>query len=59
VESRRHRRTQNEFVRSHRHNLAVVPGTPAIERLLKLTGIESTLVLVDDPYDLAPSSPEH
>lgn len=45
---------QNEYARSNRHNLAVVRGTPAIERLLKLTGVEEQLVLVDDPDDLAP-----
>jgi hypothetical protein len=44
---------QNEFARSNRHNLAVVRGTSAIERLLKLTGVESKPVLVDDPDDLA------
>ncbi len=45
---------QNEFARENRHNLAVVCGTPAIERLLKLTGVADLLVLVDDPDDLAP-----
>lgn len=45
---------QNEYARSNRHNLAVVRGTPAIERLLKLTGVEELLVLVDDPEDLVP-----
>ena len=45
---------QNEFARSNRHNLAVVRGTPAIQRVLELTGVEDTLVLVDDPDDLAP-----
>jgi anti-anti-sigma factor len=49
---------QNEFARSNRHNLAVVRGTPAIERLLKLTGVEPLLLLVDDPDDLAPPAPE-
>ena len=32
---------QNEYARSNRHNLAVVRGTPAIDRLLKLTGSDS------------------
>jgi anti-anti-sigma factor len=45
---------QNEFARRNRHNLAVVRGTAPIERLLKLTGVEHDLVLVDDPDDLAP-----
>ena len=45
---------QNEFARSNGHNLAVVRGTPAIERLLELTGVKDQLVLVDDPDDLVP-----
>ena len=45
---------QNEFARSNRHNLAVVRGTPAIERLLEMTGVKDHLVLVDDPDDLVP-----
>lgn len=45
---------QHEFARQNRHNLAVVKGTPAIQRVLKLTGVEEMLVLVDDPSDLAP-----
>ena len=45
---------QNEYARSNRHNLAVVRGTAPIERLLKLTGVEDMLVLVDDPEDLVP-----
>ena len=45
---------QNEFARENRHNLAVVRGTPAIDRLLELTGVEDVLVLVDDPDDLVP-----
>jgi anti-anti-sigma factor len=45
---------QTEFARSNRHNLAVVRGTDAIQRVLKLTGVEEMLVLVDDPDDLAP-----
>jgi anti-anti-sigma factor len=43
---------QNEYARSNHHNLAVVRGTDAINRLLKLTGVEEHLVLVDDPDDL-------
>jgi stage II sporulation protein AA (anti-sigma F factor antagonist) len=46
--------TQNEYARRNRHNLAVVRGTPAVQRLLELTGVEDELVLVDDPDDLAP-----
>ena len=45
---------QSEFARSNRHNLAVVRGTPAIERALELTGVGEHLVLVDDPDDLVP-----
>ena len=45
---------QNEFARSNRHNLAVVRGTEAIERLLEVTGVKDNLVLVDDPDDLVP-----
>ena len=45
---------QHEYARDNRHNLAVVRGTPAIQRALKLTGVEEQLVLVDDPDDLAP-----
>ena len=45
---------QNEYARSNRHNLAVVRGTKVIDRLLKLTGAEDLLVLVDDPEDLVP-----
>ena len=45
---------QNEFARSNRHNLAVVRGTEAIDRLLEVTGVKDNLVLVDDPDDLVP-----
>jgi anti-anti-sigma factor len=45
---------QNEYARTNRHNLAVVRGSDAIHRLLKLTGVEELLVLVDDPDDLLP-----
>jgi anti-anti-sigma factor len=45
---------QNEFARTNHHNLAVVRGTPAIDRVLKLTEVEQQLVLVDDPDDLVP-----
>ena len=45
---------QSEFARTNRHNLAVVRGTPAIERALELTGVAEHLVLVDDPDDLVP-----
>ena len=50
---------QNEFARSNRHNLAVVRGTDAIQRVLKLTGVEDMLVLVDDPDDLVPPPVTH
>jgi anti-sigma B factor antagonist len=45
---------QNEYARANRHNLAVVRGTGTIDRLLRLTGVEDVLVLVDDPDDLVP-----
>jgi anti-anti-sigma factor len=45
---------QNEYARANPHNLAVVRGTTAIQRLLKVTGVEELLVLVDDPDDLVP-----
>jgi len=45
---------QNEYARANRHNLAVVRGTRAINRLLELTGVGDLLVLVDDPDDLVP-----
>jgi anti-anti-sigma factor len=45
---------QNEYARSNRHNLAVVRGTDAINRMLELTGLQEQLVLVDDPDDLVP-----
>jgi anti-anti-sigma factor len=45
---------QNEYARSNRHNLAIVRGTDEIQRVLKLTGVEELLVLVDDPDDLMP-----
>jgi anti-sigma B factor antagonist len=50
---------QNEFARSNRHNLAVVRGTAAIQRVLELTGVEDMLVLVDDPDDLVPPPATH
>jgi anti-anti-sigma regulatory factor len=50
---------QNDYARSNRHNLAVVRGTAAIERLLELTGIKDHLVLVDDPDDLVPPPLAH
>lgn len=45
---------RNESARDNRHNLAVVRGTDAIQRLLELTGVDEMLVLVDDPDDLVP-----
>jgi anti-sigma B factor antagonist len=50
---------QNEYARTNRHNLAVVRGTDAITRLLKLIEVEDLLVLVDDPEDLVPPPAEH
>ena len=50
---------QNEYARSNRHNLAVVRGTAAIQRILELTGVEDVLVLVDDPDDLVPPPVAH
>jgi anti-anti-sigma regulatory factor len=48
---------QSDFARSNRHNLAVVRGGPAIQRLLRLTRIDEQLVLVDDPGELTPPGP--
>lgn len=45
---------QSEYARVNRHNLAVVRGTDAIQRLLKLAKVDEVLVLVDDPDDLVP-----
>jgi anti-anti-sigma regulatory factor len=45
---------QNEYARSNRHNLALVRGSDAIQRVLELTGVQEQLVLVDDPDDLVP-----
>jgi anti-anti-sigma factor len=45
---------QNDYARTNRHNLAVVRGPLAIQRLLELTRTEELLVLVDDPDELAP-----
>src|SRR3954454_20828378 len=39
---------QNEYARPKRYNLAVVRGTELIQRVLKLTGVEEQLILVDD-----------
>jgi len=50
---------QNEYARSNRHNLAVVRGTAAIQRVLELTRVEAMLVLVDDPDDLVPPPLAH
>jgi anti-anti-sigma factor len=49
---------QSDYARVNRHNLAVVRGTDAIQRLLKLTGVDEVLVLVDDPEDLVPPALE-
>jgi len=50
---------QNEFARSNPHNLAVVRGTDAIQRVPELTGVEEMLVLVDDPDDFVPRPVTH
>jgi anti-anti-sigma factor len=50
---------QNEFARTNRHNLAVVRGTAAIQRVLELTRVDEMLVLVDDPDDLVPPPSAH
>src|ERR1700733_7917865 len=47
---------QNEYAHQNRHNLAVVRGREAIQRLLELTAVEEILVMVDEPQDLAPPS---
>jgi anti-sigma B factor antagonist len=47
---------QNNYAHENRHNLAVVRGREAIDRLLALTGVQELLVLVDDPEDLVPPS---
>ena len=47
---------QNERAREHRRNLAVVRGNDAIQRLLKLTGVDELFVMVDEPEDLVPPS---
>jgi anti-anti-sigma regulatory factor len=45
---------QSDFGRTNRHILAVIRGTPAIQRVLELSGVDESLVLVDDPDDLIP-----
>ena len=45
---------QDQYARTNHHNLAVVRGPDAIQRLLKLSGVDELLVLVDEPDDLAP-----
>ena len=44
---------------SNRHNLAVVRGTDAIQRVLELTGVAEMLGLVDDPDGLVPPPVTH
>ncbi len=48
---------QHEYARRSQHNLTVVRGPRAIQRLLALTAIDEILVLVDDPADLVPPPP--
>lgn len=45
---------QNDYAHENRHNLAVVRGRRAVERLLDLTSAAELLVLVDDPEDVVP-----
>jgi anti-anti-sigma factor len=45
---------QNDHAHQNRHNLAVVRGRKAIQRLLELTAVEEILVMVDRPEDVAP-----
>jgi anti-sigma B factor antagonist len=45
---------QNDYAQQNRHNLAVVRGCKAIQRLLALAAVDELLVLVDDPEDLVP-----
>jgi anti-anti-sigma factor len=45
---------QGAFARTNGHNLAVVQGNDAIQRLLTLTKAEARLVLVEAPEDLIP-----
>ena len=45
---------QSAFARTNGHNLAVVQGNEAIQRLLTLTKADTRLVLVEAPEDLAP-----
>jgi anti-anti-sigma factor len=47
---------QNEYARTNHHNLALVRGTELVQRVLKLTGVDEQLILVDDPDDLVPPS---
>ena len=47
---------QSEYARVNRHNLAVVRGTDAIQRLLKLAKVDEVLVLVDDPGRSRPAT---
>jgi anti-anti-sigma factor len=49
---------QNDYATQNRHNLAVVRGRGAIDRLLTLTAVEELLVLVDAPEDLVPPPSE-
>jgi hypothetical protein len=45
---------QSDYADHNRHNLAIVRGPKAIQRLLELTAVEDLLVLVDEPDDLVP-----
>ena len=47
---------QSEYARVNRHNLALVRGTDAIQRLLKLAKVDEVLVLVDDPGRSRPAT---
>jgi anti-anti-sigma factor len=45
---------QDHYARTNHHNLAVVRGPDAVQRLVQLSGVDECLVLVDAPDDLAP-----
>jgi anti-anti-sigma factor len=43
-----------DYADENGHNLAVVRGRPSIRKLMAITGVDSSLVLVDSPDDLVP-----
>jgi anti-sigma B factor antagonist len=42
----------HEAARGAGHQFAIVKGTPQVDRLLNLTGLDDQLTLVDDPAEL-------